>query len=340
MDKLRSAVIGCGRIGCEFDDSILGQDIRTHAKSYFKYSKTNLIALCDIDSKKLKKYGTKFKVKGLYTNSLKMFQSKKIDCVSICTHLDSHLELVKQACSSGVKGIFIEKPISYDLISAKKIIELCKKSNTVLLVDHQRRFNPLYHSIKKIIKQNEIGKIYFVNIYYGSGIANTGSHIFDLLRFLFGEIRSLKSNKTQILSANPLDPNLDVKITFKNKLIAFMKALNTTQYGIFEIDIIGENGRIKLDYSQNKAQLLKPKKGLVYNELRTTTLKENNVRNLGPYLGVQNLVECILYEKKPLCSGQDGYKALELITASILSAKRKKEIFLPLKMKNFKIHSQ
>ena len=273
VGKLRSAVIGCGRIGCEFDGSILGKDIRTHAKSYFKYSKTDLIALCDIDSKKLKKYGTKFKVKGLYKTSLKMFQSKQIDCVSICTHLDSHLELVKQACSFGVKGIFIEKPLSYDLISAKKIIDICKKSNTILLVDHQRRFNPLYHSIKKIIRQNEIGKIYFVNIYYGSGIANTGSHVFDLLRFLFGEIHSLKSTYAQILPSNQLDPNLDVKITFKNNLIAFMKALNTNQYGIFEIDIIGDKGRIKLDYSQNKVQLLRPKKGLVYNKLITTNLK-------------------------------------------------------------------
>ena len=54
MKKLNCAVIGCGRIGCGFDDNHSNL-IKTHAGSYFKNSQTNLVALCDIDKKKNRK---------------------------------------------------------------------------------------------------------------------------------------------------------------------------------------------------------------------------------------------------------------------------------------------
>ena len=50
----KCAVIGCGRIGCSFDDD--SKLIRTHAGAYYNNSKTILNALCDIDKSSLLKY--------------------------------------------------------------------------------------------------------------------------------------------------------------------------------------------------------------------------------------------------------------------------------------------
>ena len=149
MNKLRCAVIGCGRIGCGFDDDSNGI-IRTHAGSYYKNSKTKLVALCDIDKKKLKKYGTKYQVSGLYEHSFEMFKNENIECVSICTLAETHLELVKEAAEFNIKGIFLEKPISSTLLEAQKIIEICKKNKISLVIDHQRRFDPFYVKIKQL----------------------------------------------------------------------------------------------------------------------------------------------------------------------------------------------
>ena len=33
------------------------------------------------------------------------------------------------------------------------------------------------------------GEIQHVNFYYTRGIANSGTHLFDLLRYLFGEVK-------------------------------------------------------------------------------------------------------------------------------------------------------
>ena len=51
--KLRSGVIGLGRIGAGFDDNIT-KSINTHASAHYKSKNIKLISLCDVDSKKLK----------------------------------------------------------------------------------------------------------------------------------------------------------------------------------------------------------------------------------------------------------------------------------------------
>ena len=45
--------MGCGRIGCSFDDMVNMNNIMTHAGSYYYNPKTDLVALCDIDKLKL-----------------------------------------------------------------------------------------------------------------------------------------------------------------------------------------------------------------------------------------------------------------------------------------------
>lgn len=337
---LRCAVIGCGRIGCGFDDQSR-REIRTHAGSYFKNPNTKLVALCDVDKSKLKKYGKKYNITGLYTKSSEMFMKEHLDCVSICTLVDTHLDLVKEAVNYGIRGIFIEKPISNSLKNAKKIIEICKEHNVTLVVDHQRRFDPLYHYIRKFIKQ-KLGEIQLVNIYYGSGIANTGSHVFDMIRMMFGEIVSLQGNISKNNSGNKQDPNMDVLLKLEIGANCRLQALDVRNYGLLEMDILGTRGRLKLNLTTNDIEYFKIRVGdyLVYKDL----IKSNIVvkrSNLSPIqLGVKNLVNCLQFNKRPLCTGEDGYKSLELIIASIQSSKLSRKLKTPLLNNEYKISSK
>ena len=128
------AVIGLGRIGCEFDEKLLSSKPLTHTGIILNNKNSKLIALCDIDKNKLKKYGKKFQITNLYSDYNEMFKNENLDCVSICTPPNSHYEITKAACSSSVKGIFLEKPISISLEQSKKIIKLCKSKNIKLQI--------------------------------------------------------------------------------------------------------------------------------------------------------------------------------------------------------------
>ena len=151
MKQLRCAIIGCGRIGCEYDEYSDNDTIRTHAGSYYNNKNVKLVALCDIDKKKIMKYGKKYNVKGLYTTTSEMYKNETIDCISICTRVDSHLSLVKEAAKYNVKGILLEKPISDSLSNARKIIDICEQNKIILAIDHQRRFDLFYHKLKKLL---------------------------------------------------------------------------------------------------------------------------------------------------------------------------------------------
>lgn len=337
----RSAVIGCGRIGCGFDDNSKDNRIKTHARSYFVNPRTNLVSLCDVDKSKLQKYGRKYHVTRLYTDSLEMFKNENLDLVSICTLVDSHLDLVKQAVNSGVKGIFLEKPVSNDLKSAKKIIELCDKNNVKLIINHRRRFDPFFHSIKSFLESKKLGNIQLVNVYYGGGIANTCSHIFDVLRMLFGEIKTVNASESKNESGNKLDPNLDVSLTFMNGVRSRLQALDTRNYGVIEIEIFGSLGRLKFDLESNNIEYSKisSDKTLVYKNLEPSKIKINYSKHSSIYLGLENLVRSLSNHDILLCTGMDGYKSLELIIASQLSSKNNKVLCLPIRS-NYKISSK
>jgi len=332
LKPLRCGIIGCGRVGCGFDDK-KRKEIMTHAGAYTVNPYTNLVAFCDIDKKKLEKYGKKFSVKGLYTKSLEMFQNENLDCVSICTLVDSHLTLVKQAVKYNIKGIFLEKPISYDLATAKKIIDICKKSRTVLIIDHKRRFDPVYHHLRKLIR-TKLSKIQLINVYYGAGITNTCSHVFDILRFLFDEVNYVKGRFSKNLSLNKLDPNIDVEIGFRKGEICMLQSLDLQNYGLLEMDVFGTKGRIKVNLESDEITYYKISSTnvIVYKNLVPTQIKLKKSKS-NIQLGIQNLVDCIHFNKIPLCTGNDGLKSLELIIASILSANKEKRIKLPLETK-------
>ena len=62
----RAAIVGCGRIGCAFDDDPCRGYVSTHAGAYKRTPGVELVALSDIDAARLHKYADKFEVCGRY----------------------------------------------------------------------------------------------------------------------------------------------------------------------------------------------------------------------------------------------------------------------------------
>jgi len=143
----RAGIIGLGRIGVEFDDS--------HASAYIDCPDTELVASCDI------------KKVALYDDYIRMVKEQELDIVSVCTPPETHCQIVCNIAPY-VRAIYCEKPIATTLEDADRMIETCHKHNVILQINHQRRFiRPRFR--------------------FSRGWLNTGTHMFDLLRQLFGE---------------------------------------------------------------------------------------------------------------------------------------------------------
>jgi len=179
-------------------------------------------------------------------------------------------------------------------------------------------------------------------VYYGAGIANTGSHLFDILRFFFGEVNSLKAKRSKNKSLFQSDPNLDVELKFKNGIKCILQSLDLKHYGICEMDIFGTKGRLRLNLATDSIEYFRisANNPLSYKNLIQSRISVKRSVHSAISLGVQNLVECVFTNKTPLCSGKDGYKSLELIIASLKSSKIVKKVDLPLKNNSYKIKSK
>lgn len=331
---LKAAIVGCGRIGCSFDDDPLRKTISTHAKAYNTTPKTRLFALCDIDKEKLAKYGKKYSVEYLFTNIDDMLEEVKPDLLSICTLPDQHEKITVKAAKAGVKGIFCEKPIASNSAEARHMINVCKENGTVLLVDHQRRFDPLYSVIRENIKQGLLGKIHHSTFYYTAGIYNTGTHSIDLMRYFFGNIEWVIGKYSVAGSYNKHDPNVDGLLKFNSGVLATIQALNDNDYLIFEQDILGSAGRLRILSSGTEVEYFDVSDSKYFSGYKELDRKnvpfEIPVKREPMLEGINHLVDCVENRVNPLSSGQDGSLALEGILALVKSAEdESKKVYLP-----------
>ncbi|MBT3297541.1 Gfo/Idh/MocA family oxidoreductase [archaeon] len=342
--KFKAAVIGCGRIGCGFDEDPKRKQVSTHAGAYFFNSNIDLVALSDVNEDFLKKYSQRFSVPNTYTNYKDMLEIEKPDIISICTWNETHHEIVKVAVENGVKAIFCEKPISNSLDNAKGMINFCQERGVILMIDHQRRFDYTHQNIKNFIKEGKLGRIQQASFYYTAGIANTGSHMFDLLRFFFGDVGWIQAHKSNNFSPNEKDPNFDGLIKFKNGVLCTIQACDVKNYLIFDLDIFGTKGKISLSKAGFKVEyneIIESDLFSGYKELSQTNCPIKEKSRDFMVDAVKHLVDCIINKQKPICSGEDGLASLELICAFKESAEQKgKMISLPLEQSQIEINSK
>jgi predicted dehydrogenase len=343
--QYRAGIIGCGRIGSEFDDDPKRGIISTHAGAYSAVSETELVAVADMNREKLNKCGKKWNVRSLYQNYKEMLENEDLDILSICTWNSTHLDIVKKAVEYDVKAIFCEKPIADTLSNAYKLIEICNKNNVILQIDHQRRFCKFHQKVRDFIITGKLGNIQHVSFHYTAGIANTGSHMFDLLRFFFGDVAWIIAFPSENKSSNENDPNFDGVIRFKNNAFCTIHACDVNNFLIFEMDVVGEKGRLRITHSGFDLDFYEIGDSNLYSGYKELYSGEPPVDvNLPREFminGVKHLVECLENSKPSISSGEDGLRALELICAFHESAKEDgKKIYLPLKESSVEIKSR
>lgn len=296
----KAGIVGCGRIGCEFDDC--------HVNAYKAVQGMDLVAIADIDREKLSKCAERWGLKATkkYLNYEELMEEEVIDILSICTLSNLHYEITKKAVESGVKAIYCEKPIADNLADARHMIELCKEQGVVLQINHKHRFSTSHQLKRDYVQSNGFGAIESVSFYYVRGIANSGSHMFDFLRFFFGDLLEVVTvEESGYYSQIVFDPSLNGEIRLRDDVACFIRACNEP---IFMMNVIGVNHQMSVlvnDYYNPSTNLL--------------------------VLGVEHLISCLENRKESISSGEDGYKALEAIVAFRKANVIKHPVKLPIR---------
>lgn len=336
MDKLKFAIVGCGRIA------------ERHAEQINRLAV--LAAVCDIVDSKANILGQKFKSK-VYTDFEEMLLSESdLDVISICTPNGLHAEHSIKAFKKGFH-VLCEKPMAISVYDCGEMIKEAERANRRLFVVKQNRYNPPVHALKQALDENRLGKILSLQLncfwnrnteYYsqsdwkgtlkldGGTLFTQFSHFIDLLYWMFGDIK-----RVEAITKNLNHENI---IEFEDTGVVIMEFYNgiigTINYTVNSfaknlegsLTIFGENGTVKIG-----GQYLNELEYQNIKDFKISDLPEGNPpNNYGQYVGsmsnhdkvYENVIDVLINKGTIGTNGFEGLKTVEIID-KIYSASQK-----------------
>jgi len=112
------------------------------------------IHLCTRNQETLEQVASTYKIKHTYDSIDELLESD-IEAAFVHSSTESHEEIVDQLLEHNIH-VFVDKPISYDFDSSKRLVEKAKEKGLILMVGFNRRFAPPYEPLKELVDPNMI----------------------------------------------------------------------------------------------------------------------------------------------------------------------------------------
>lgn len=319
---LRAAVIGCGKIGSGFANGPgLAGDVYTHAEAYARSPAAQLVAVCDRDAQVAADCASRWGLDESFTDAEELLAEVQPDIVSICTPDETHFELARLALQApSVRAILCEKPLATDLEQGAELIRFGHETGKTIAVAYVRRYAQNMRTLCRFLQEGSSGPVRAVNGWYGKGLLHNGSHWFDLLRMLAGEVLWVEA--ADRLGEGGADASLDVTLGLASGAVATLRAVDSSAYSIFEMDLLAERGRASIGNAGHMIELClaKPSQRYAgYIELAPEAHDFGDMRNTMLH-AVDDLVEALAEGRPPLCTAEDGLAALRIALAARKSA--------------------
>ena len=327
MAKYRVGIIGCGGIGDR------------HASGLAGLTNVELVAGCDMTQNALERFKKQWSETwpdiALYTDYREMLARENLDIVTVATPDDKHVGPVVDAANSGVKGIFCEKPMATSLADADRMLEAVQRNNTIMSIDHTRRWMPLWRHVKEqVIGGGEIGEVlYIVGMLGGPRgmLFRNGTHMIDAICYIagsgpdwvFAELEEGYEDYSEYRGDGGYDPKLEPSasgyIHFRNGVRGFYTGTSKkTPPPNWRFEIVGTTGYILIT---DKAVLCK--------DGAEEPINPPKWEVDGISAGVQELVKLVDQGGEPVSSAKDAHNVVEVIFG-FLESQRQGNIRIPV----------
>lgn len=217
-----------------------------------------IVALCDIDGKRLESAGRQFGVSRLVTDAEELIRTPGIDAVGMAVGPDQHLAFGKMALERGLP-VFMEKPPSGSAAGARELLAASEKAKKPLLVGFMKRYSAGNKIAANILRSGRFGEVHGITGYYmtapGYFVGNvdyTGFflhhcvHYMDLVSFFVSPVKKLTARKVEKAPGKVL---FHVNFDFECGAIGTI-AMGTIQSRgapVERIEIMGDHQRIEVD---------------------------------------------------------------------------------------------
>jgi len=315
MTKHKCLVVGLGNIGMKYDlDLEFEEFVLTHCAAISGHNDFVLSAGVDLNKESRDIFEGTFNSPAFDNIDIAIKEVRPAVGVICCPTNDHYAAFISLVESQDIKAIFCEKPLSYDIIEAQEMVNICAKYDVPLYVNYMRRADPNVVEIKRRITSGEIAGPIKVSAWYSKGLLNNGSHLVDLASYWLGDYISHKLLNCE-RHWNKTDPEPDVYIQFEKGSLVLMSAWEEF-YTHFTVELLSRSGRLyysnggeKISFNQaGEDDLFKGYKVLADNPeiFKNHFLKYQ-------YHVYEQLSEALQKRKSNLCDGFNGLRTLEIL---------------------------
>ena len=320
MKQINWGIIGCGDV--------------TEKKSgpaFDKVKNSALVAVMRRDAGKAEDYALRHHVPKWYDDDAKLINDNDVNAIYIATPPSSHEEYTLAAIDAG-KPVYVEKPMTLNYESAKKMVNAANEKKAKLVVAHYRRGQPYFKKIKQLLDNKTIGDIRFARLDFYSQVLTSeelkvtknawrvdssisggglfhdlAPHQLDLMYYFFGEVENaggFSLNQSRLYNADDI---VSGNIVFKNGVVF-------NGLWSFNVDANNEKDSCEIAGSEGRIHFS------VFGKQEITIIKngETEIISFDPLMHVQqpmieHVVNFFLDEGPNPCSGEEGAEVMRLM---------------------------
>lgn len=319
ITDLRIGFIGCGGIALHHLNQLISLGVKP-------------VAFCDVDEARASSFAQRVGGGAIYTDYRDMFRKERLDAVWICIPPFAHKDEVTMAAEANI-NVFIEKPIALDIATAKSMVVSVRKYGIKSWVGYHWR---QYDGIQRVrtVLMKEGGRIGLVEGYWwgwvpstiggwwirrdmsGGQVVEQTTHIFDLARFLCGEVETVYTEMDTILHTDI--PNFTIEdvgvftLRFTNGAVGVISNTSAAQPtgGAVGLKVVAKN--LQLEISSQSARIYR---GMELTEIR---------HSVNPYLEEdRKFLKSIVENTDTEVPIEEGLKTLAVTLAAVESWRRK-----------------
>lgn len=320
MDKVKIGIIGTGYIG------------NVHGRIHSRDDRADIAALYDVVPERAER--TARSLGGKVCSSREELLEAS-DAVLICSPNKTHREIALHAIAEG-KHVFCEKPFSIGINDASELRDAANKSAAVFQVGHNRRFAPVYAKLKELLQTDRAHSAHVkmnrgelknpiwtgdVNV-TGGFLYETTIHLFDMLRYQFGEIEELVAYGSQ--HEYPELDEFSIIFKFRNGFhCTFASSSDASWHFPFErIEVFCHHRTILTE----EMERLLDSRGMDANfETLSWHMTEKEER-WGYVQEDRAFIDSILKGTPPPVTADDGFKSVELVESVYAAIKSGEKI--------------
>lgn len=317
---IKWGIIGCGDV--------------TEVKSgpaFNKVKGSSLAAVMRRDVAKAKDYAERHNVPKWYDDANALISDPEVNAIYIATPPSSHEEYTIAAINAG-KPVYVEKPMTLTVDSAKRMAATAEQKQVKLVVAHYRREQPMFKKIKELLDEKIIGDIRFARLeYYRRSLSKEELHIpknkwrvdpsiaggglfydiaphqLDLMYYFFGEAKQINGialNQQKLYNAEDI---VSGNILFKNDILfTGTWSFNVNPHHEKDIiEIVGSKGAIRFSvFGEPKIMLTV--------EGKKENLLFDKVQHVQQPM-IQKVVDHFLEKAPNPCNAYEGVKVMEMM---------------------------